>query len=423
MKCPRGDVHARSGLGRVDPVPPLHPGEPDDGHGEDGHDADDVGYAPPLPPEDRLWRHPSEVASGRAAEPPPSRTPDRRRTTSLMLGSGLAGAALAIGAVALLGGFDDRVVERQVAGSTAEVVEDDTAGPAAIAARTAPSLAALRVERDGERIEVSALVFRADGYLLADGPSVAGADDIEAVLQDGRTSSARLVGVDDVTGVAVLQVDADVEPATFGDDADELAPGEPTVAVGASVARGWDATVSTGVVAGVNRRLQGRDGTTRHGMILVDRPFAPGSSGGALVDGDGTVVGMVSGGQATRAGTSFGVATPIDLVRHVAEQLVEHGHAQHVWLGLRGTDLDMDAAASMGVAGGALVDETVPDGPAHRAGIGPGDVIVAVDDEPTPTMSVLIATLRRHAPGEVVVLAVHRAGAAHTVRVTLDAKA
>jgi putative serine protease PepD len=420
-EVPEGDVHGPRAVGRVDPVPPLQPGEPGDGHGEDGHDADDVGYAPPLPPEDRLWRHPSEVASGRAVAAPARGEPShRRRTASLVLASGLAGAALALGSVALLGGFDDRVVERQAAGFTADVAQDTAAGPAAIADRTAPSVAALRIDRGGERTDASAVAFRPDGHLLTDGPAVLGADGIEVALQGGWTGTARLVGIDDVTGLAVLHVDTDTEPAAFA--AGDLATGAPTVAVGTSLEGGWGTTVSTGVVAGLDRRLEGRDGTTRHGMILVDRPFAPGSAGGALVDGDGDVVGIVSGGQATASGTSYGVATPIDLAHHVAEQLVEDGHARHVWLGLRGTDLDVDAAASLGVAGGALVEDALADGPAHRAGIVPGDVIVAVDDHPTPTMSVLIAALRRHEPGDVVALAIHREGEPHTVRVTLDAK-
>ena len=102
-------------------MPPLHPGEPGDGHGEDAHDPDDVGYTPPLPPEDRLWRHPSEVAADRATPAPqaPRTTPDRR-TAGLMVLSGLAGATLAVGAVAAPGGFDERVVERQVAAQTSD---------------------------------------------------------------------------------------------------------------------------------------------------------------------------------------------------------------------------------------------------------------------------------------------------------------
>jgi S1-C subfamily serine protease len=401
-------------------VPPLLPGDPGDGHGDDDHDADDVGYVPPLPPEDRLWRHPSEVASARAVAAPAARSWVDRRTASLMFVSGMVGATLAVGGVALLHA-PERIVERQVAVPVADVA-DDPDEIASVAARTTASVAALRVHRGGEQVLASAVALRSDGYLLTDGPSVVGADDIDVVLHDGRIGAGRLVGVDDATGVAVLRVDHDLEPAALAEGTDRLEVGQRTVAVGASLEGGWDATVSTGVVSAVSRRLEGDDGTTRHGMILVDKPFAPVAAGGALVDGAGAVIGIVSGGYAGNGGTSFGVATPIDVARHVADQVIEHGRVQHVWLGLHGTDLDIEEATSLGIAGGAVVKSAERDGPAHRAGIEAGDVIVSVDDDPTPTMSALIAVLRRHVPGDVVVLGVHRDGQRHAVRVSLAAK-
>lgn len=402
-------------------MPPLHPGDPGDGHGEDDHDPDDVGYTPPLPPEDRLWRHPSEVAADRAAPAEATRrgSPDRR-TAGLMVLSGLAGATLAVGTVAALGGFETRVVERQVAAQTSSVDPLDD-GLEDVAHRTAPSVAALLVHRGDEQTPASAVVWRHDGYLVTDGPSVAGADEIDVVLQGGDAGVARLVAVDDLTGIAVLHVDDELEHALLADDVEPVGVGVRTVAVGASPDGGWDLTVSSGVVSAVGRRLEAPDGATRHGMILVDKAFPRGTAGGALVDRHGVIVGIISGASASSGGATFGVATPIDLARHVADQLVEHGRAEHVWLGLRGTDLDVDEAMAMGLAGGALV-EAIDDGPAGHAGIEPGDVVVSVDGDPTPTMSALIASLRRHVPGDVVVLGIHRAGETRDVRVTLAGK-
>lgn len=422
MKCRLGATSAAPGaLGRVGLVPPLLPGEPGDGHGDDDHDTDDVGYVPPLPPEDRLWRHPSEVASSRAAGAPVGRGWIDRRTASLMLLSGMVGATLAVGGVALL---DDpeRIVERQVAMPTG-VVEGDRADAASLAARTRGSVAALRVHRGDDEVLASAVALRSDGYLVTDGPSVDGADGIDVVLHDGRMGAGRLVGVDEATGIAVLHVDAvDLEPAALADGTAGLEVGQRAVAVGATLEGGWAATVSTGVLSGISRRLEGDDGTTRHGMILVDKPFAPSTAGGALVDGAGAVIGLVSGGYAGSGDDAFGVATPIDLARHVADQLIEHGRVQHVWLGLHGTDLDIDRATALGLAGGAVVKGAHHGGPAHRAGIEAGDVITSVDGSPTPTMSALIAALRRRVPGDVVVLGIHRDGEDHSVRVDLAAK-
>lgn len=402
-------------------MPPLQPGDPGDGHGEDHHDEDDVAYVPPLPPEDRLWRHPSEVASGRAVVPagPPLRRADRR-TAALMVASGVVGATLAVGAVAVVGGFEERVVERQVAVRTSMV--DDGPGEAlAVAEQTGPSVAGLVVRRGEGTSRASAVVLRSDGYLVTDGPAVASAHEVEVVLHDGRRMAARTVGIDGVTGIAVLHLEAELEGAVLAHDQPAPAVGSRAFAVG-----GWpdgrvDRTVSVGAVSAVGRRLQS-GGATRHGMILVDEPFAPGTAGGALVDQAGVVVGLVADGGSTGDGVRFGVATPIDLVRHVADQIVAHGRATHVWLGLHGTDLDPEEALELGLAGGSLVEDVEDGGPAGRAGILPGDVVVALDGEPTPTMSTLIVALRRHLPGDVVTLDVHRDGEARTVRVTLDAR-
>lgn len=402
-------------------MPPLLPGDPGDAHGEDRHDEDDVGYVPPLPPEDRLWRHPSEVASGRAAvAPTPARPRLDRRTGTLMVLAGMAGATLAVGAVGVLGGFDERVVEREVAVRTSMVGQSVDDGVEAIAARTGPSVAALLVHRGDEQTRASAVALRSDGYLVTDGPAVAGADEIDVALHGGWAGVARVVGVDEVTGIAVLRVDADVDGALLADDPHGIPIGAHAIAVSASPDGGWDPAVATGFVSAVDRRLDSPDGSARHGMILVDTRFSSAAAGGALVDRAGVVVGILSGMQATNDGAVFGVATPIDLVRHVADQIIEHGRATHVWIGLHGTDLEVDDAMARGLTGGALVEEA--EGPAADAGIVAGDVVLSVDGEPVSTMSALIAALRRHLPGDVVELGVHQDGRTRTVQVRLAPK-
>lgn len=422
-----GDDNRSRSVTRVARVPNLEQGDPDDGH-EDDHDADDVTFAPPLPPEDRLWRHPSEMGSDHglaqghpvAVASAPRRWPDRR-TAALMLVSGAVGATLTVGAVALgvLGG--ERVVERQVAVRT-PVIDEGPAGVRAVADRTGSAVVGLVVRRGAESTRASAVVLRSDGYLITDGPSVADADEIEVVSGRGRPVRARLVGTDDVTGIAVVHLDAELEGAVLADDDHALAVGARTLALGGWPDDDGGRMASVGFVSAVGRRLRSGD-ATRHGMILVDAPFPAGLAGGALVDGAGAVVGIVGGASAAGDGMRFGVATPIDLARHVAEQLVAHGRASHVRLGLHGTDLDPDAALALGLAGGAHVEDVEEDGPAGRSGIAAGDIVVAVDGEPTPTMSALIVALRRHLPGDVVELSVHRDGEVRSVRVTLAARA
>ncbi len=157
-------------------------------------------------------------------------------------------------------------------------------------------------------------------------------------------------------------------------------------------------------------------------MVVVDRPFAPGTAGGALVDATGAVVGVASSQTGDDGGTPVGMATPIDLARLVAEQLIGDGHASHVWLGVHGSDLEPDEAASLELRGGAVVDQVVDSGPAAGAGIRPGDVVVGLDGEATPSMAVLIARLQLHEPGDEVVLEVRRDGQGLSVPVVLAAK-
>ncbi len=400
-------------------MPPLHSGDTGDGHGEDddGLDGlDDVGFRPPLPPDDRLWRHPSEVAVQRAPgagdEPAQRRRPLwASRTAALVVLAGVTGATLAVGAVAALGVFepDERVVEQRVAVAPASSAALETDSVAAVAARTAPAVAALSVLGSDGTSAGSAVVFRSDGYLLTNAHLVEGATRIDVMFHDGPAERADVVGDDPLTGIAVLHVDRnDLQSAAFG-SADGLVVGARAIAIGAIADNGWDTAVSTGVISATGRRLQAADGTVLHDMILIDAPLAAGGAGGALVDGRGAVVGITS---AVAAGSDgrFGVATPVDVAELVATQIIQSGHATHVWLGIQGSDLGAAGATEHGLAGAAEVDQVVAGGPAEAAGVLAGDLVVGVDDRSVSSMSDLIAALRRHLPGDEIVLHVWRDG-------------
>lgn len=417
-------------------MPPLHSGDTGDGHGEDDDGRDDVGFRPPLPRDDRLWRHPSEVAIERAGagDPRPATTtarsgptahPTKLRTAALMIAAGMIGATLAVGAVAALGGFRERVVQQRVAVAPMASVAGQGDSVAALAARTAPTVAALRVHGTGEDgtggvVEGSAVVFRSDGYLLTNASLVEDAGRIDVVLPDGPAGEGTVVGTDPVTDVAVLRVDRDqLQTAAVG-TTEGLDVGERVVAVGAMADGGWDTAVSTGVVSAMGRRLQGPHGSVLHDMILVDAPFAPGAAGGALVDASGAVVGVTSALPASGADGRFGVATPVDVARLVADQIIEHGRATHVWLGIQGTDLSGADAAALDVSGAARVEEVLDQSPALAAGVRADDLIVGVDDRAISSMSDLIAALRRHVPGDEVLLVVRRGHEVHSLSVVLS---
>ncbi|MDP1820245.1 MAG: trypsin-like peptidase domain-containing protein [Acidimicrobiales bacterium] len=394
---------------------------------DDDADDDVTGFGAPLPPDDRLWRHPSELgrhASGDEVAGGRRRRSGRTATLPVALIAGLAGAVLSTGIIAVTGHLSPRVIERQVVERVAvtpmvssPMVRGDR-GVAKVASQMSPAIVRLDVTRDGTTATGSGVVFRDDGLVLTSAHVVEGADDIHVRLDNGRNLAGTLVGADALTDVAVLDVDARDVPVALLGSAAALEVGEPAVAIGSPLGLRGGPSVTTGVISAVDRTVDGPDGSL-HGMIQTDAPIAPGSSGGALVDSTGAVVGIITA-KATEAGDRFGFATPIDLARRVADELVQRGAASHGWIGVEGVDLPPDQAGAMGVEGGALVRGVLGDGPAKAAGLAQDDVITEVNGEPIESMPDLVVELREHRPGEEVKVGYWRKGKRSEASVIVD---
>jgi S1-C subfamily serine protease len=143
-------------------------------------------------------------------------------------------------------------------------------------------------------------------------------------------------------------------------------------------------------------------------MIQTDAPISPGSSGGALLDADGGVIGLTTAVATADGAQGLGFATPIDIAKSSAEQLIAGGKVVHVWLGIEGTDVDPTTAKDLSIEGGALVGSVVKGSPADKSGMEARDVIVAVDNQPVKTMGALVVALRGRVPGSTVSLDVRR---------------
>jgi S1-C subfamily serine protease len=155
-------------------------------------------------------------------------------------------------------------------------------------------------------------------------------------------------------------------------------------------------------------------------MVQTDAAISPGSSGGALVDGTGAVIGITTAVGVSEVGAEgLGFAVPVDVARSVAEEIITTGRAVHVWLGVTGSDLDRRSAEELGVRGGARVEQVVDGSPADEAGVVPSDVVVAVEEEPVASMSALVIALRERDPGDEVALEVLRDGDRRQVTVAL----
>lgn len=391
---------------------------------------DDMGaLRPPLPPDDRLWRHPSEMG---AHGPGPSpvlaapREPGRSGPWSVVVVAGLAGAVLAAGLLAISGQLDDRIVERPVVEKVAvspivstPMLRGDT-GVAAVVRRLQPSIVRLDLTDPDGPSTGSGVVFRDDGMVITSAHLVDDASRIRVRLHDGRRVTGTVVGLDPVTDIAVVDVDADDLPVAVLGSSRGLEIGAPAMAVGCPHTNSGT-SVTTGIISALGRTL-GSGPWTLHGLLQTDAPIDASSSGGALVDTTGAVVGIVAAfpdGAGVGEADRYGFATPIDLAHRVALQLIADGKATHGWLGIEGTDLDAGTADTLGVPSGALVRAVDEGGPADRAGIGGNDVITEVDGTPVESMPGLAVEMREHQPGDEVEVGYVRDGERREANVTV----
>lgn len=366
-------------------------------------DADDGLFRQPPAPDDRLWRHPSELGA--------PATPGRRGRHSWFLAaaSGLTGAVLAIGvfaAVALLdGGNEPRQLVVRKAAQPAAADGDDVVR---VVHAAAPSIVRLEVATGAMAGRVgSGIVFRDDGHVLTNAHVVEGAHAITAVLDDGRSVGARVVGADAASDVAVVRLEAGgpFRTAMLG-TIEGVAEGDRAIAMGAPAERGIGPSVATGTVAGLGREVP----PALVDMIETDADVTAGQSGGALLDRRGVVIGLVTASAFERDGSGQGgFAVPVDVARAVAEDLVHHGHVRRVWMGVRG-ETRARAVHLVGVLHGS---------PAQLAGLAVGDVLRRVDGRSVASMIEVRVALRRRHPGDRVVVVYDRDGTRRTAVLAL----
>jgi len=263
----------------------------------------------------------------------------------------------------------------------------------------------------------SGFIIEPNGYVLTNAHVVRGASQITVGLSDRRELSAELVGADPRTDVALLKIDAAGLPTVTIGDSDDLKVGQWVLAIGRPF--GFEHTATQGIVSGLSRSLPD-DGYVP--FIQTDVAVNPGNSGGPLFDLDGNVVGINSQIY-SRTGGYMGVsfAIPVNLAMQVAEQLRESGQVNRGYLGINVQDLDQNLADAFGLdrPRGALVAGMVPNGPAERAGIQAGDVILEFDGRPIRDSGSLPPMVGAVAGGTDVAVKVLRGGDETTVNVTL----
>lgn len=255
----------------------------------------------------------------------------------------------------------------------------------------------------------SGVVLDDDGHLLTSGHVVEGSGKVIVTLGDGQVLSGTVLGADEETDIAVVEVEAKgLRPAMFA-DSDALKVGQPVLAIGNPLGLAGDPTVTAGVVSSLRRTLQVR-GNGGLPMIQTDAAVNPGSSGGPLVDLEGRVVGINNVTIPYAEGMSF--AIPTNRALAVAKDILLHGHVPRSWLGIVGYDVDRRIAYHYGLASsrGVFLVEVTPKGPAEAAGLQVGDVLVALDERPLDGVGDLLEALRERKIGDTIELEVERGG-------------
>lgn len=273
----------------------------------------------------------------------------------------------------------------------------------------------------------SGFIVSKDGYILTNNHVVDGASEVRVRLLDRREFKAKVVGRDPNTDVAVIKIDAsNLTPAPLG-NSEASRVGEWVLAVGNPLGENLTFTVTQGIISAKGRALAlpGQSQQTIQDFIQTDAAINPGNSGGPLVNVRGDVIGINSAIESpTGYNAGYGFAVPIDLARAVMAQIVSSGHVERAALGVSVRDATPDDAAYVGLdaARGILVEDFGDaSSPAQKAGITPGDVIVAVDGKRVDYVAQLQEAIAFRKPGDIVAVQVARKGGQlATVRVPLQ---
>ena len=271
----------------------------------------------------------------------------------------------------------------------------------------------------------SGVIIRPDGYIVTNNHVVEGASELTVTLNNHKNYSASIVGTDPNCDLAVIKIEGENLPVINIGNSDAVKLGEGVLAIGYPL--NLDVTVTQGIVSaksrsiGINREAP----SPVEAYIQTDAAVNPGSSGGALVNMRGELVGINSAiASPTGSFAGYAYAIPSDLVKKVAGDLMEYGSVQRGYLGIQLAPDDLDDAkrSQLGIDNsipGLYVLEVDPSGAAGEAGIQKGDVITRINEAPVQTSAELIEQIARHTPGDNVRVTLSRAGQQKTVEVVL----
>lgn len=255
----------------------------------------------------------------------------------------------------------------------------------------------------------SAVIMTPDGYLLTNNHVTTGADQIVVALKDGRETLARLIGSDPETDLAVLKIDLPNLPSIPLGRSDDIRIGDVTLAIGNPFGVGQ--TVTMGIISATGRNQLGLN--TYEDFIQTDAAINPGNSGGALVDAYGNLIGINTAIFSKSGGSQgIGFAIPAKLAMDVMQSITEHGQVIRGWLGIEVQALTPELAESFGLGArsGVIVAGVYREGPAQRAGLQPGDLVLRMDGQAITDGRGAMNQVARARPGQQITIEILRNG-------------
>jgi S1-C subfamily serine protease len=336
-------------------------------------------------------------------------------------------------------------VQAEPAGTTQQVTIDESSAAVAAAQNVSPAIVTIVTTGNagdlngffqGQDIPAtgvgSGIIYDPNGWILTNRHVVTGANELSVRLKDGREFAGTLYGIDTLTDLAIVKVDATGLPtATFGDSG-AIKVGQVAIAIGSPLGT-YTNSVTSGIVSALGRTITVDDGSTIRNLIQTDAAINPGNSGGALLDAGGNVIGVNTAVASTAEGIGF--AIPVNMAKPIMAQAKAGKQIARPWIGIRYVSIDPQVAKERGlpVTAGVLVDggrdlngaaqdAIVPNGPGAAAGLKAGDIIVKIDGVAITEAAPFEYLLIQNSPGDDLRLTVLRDGKETDLTVTLGTR-